>query len=237
MANNRNAIVNTEPTVSETPADLVAEKAAPELSPNPAGFGFTKQVQVDSLPDSGAFDTLYLLRIYDVNGLVKDYYLYKWTYDRAAGADGGRTQPHWERVYNPINNVEHKDGEHATPVRENTAPTPAPEKVFKGDVIFNGNIIYKGKKIKNEDDVGSIVKANPTLGGTETELTGLDIDGVKYKVPQPIPPEDELPEFPDADGTYTLKCVVSAGVATLSWVADEPAEPAEPAQTAGTDEQ
>jgi hypothetical protein len=136
MANNENAIVNTTPTTSETPADLVAKKVAPELSPNPAGFGFTKQVQVDSLPDSGAFDTLYLLRIYDQNGHVSDYYRYKWTCDKAAGAAGERTQPHWERVFNPVNNVKHEDGEHATPVHENTAPQAAPEKVFNGLVVF-----------------------------------------------------------------------------------------------------
>ena len=182
MADNENAIVNTTPTTSETPSDLVAEKVAPELSPNPAGFGFTKQVQVDSLPDSGAFDTLYLLRIYDPNGHVSDYYRYKWTCDKTAGAAGERTQPHWERVFNPVNNVKHEDGEHATPVHVNTAPQAAPEKVFKGKVVFEEDIYYKGRKLPEEDEVGSIVKANPTLAGTESELTGLDIDGTKYKV-------------------------------------------------------
>ena len=147
MANNENAIVNTTPTTSETPAELVAEKVAPELSPNPAGFGFTKQVQVDSLPDSGAFDTLYLLRIYDPNGRVSDYYRYKWTCDKAAGADGGRTQPHWERVFNPVNNVKHEEGEHATPVVVNVPPRPAPEKIFKGEVVFLQDPIIKGKSL------------------------------------------------------------------------------------------
>lgn len=149
MANNRNAIVNTEPTVSETPADLVAEKAAPELSPNPAGFGFTKQVQVDSLAAVGSprFDTLYLVRIYDVNGHVKDFYRYRWTCDKAAGAEGARTEPHWERVFNPVNNVKHEDGEHVTPVHENTAPKTAPEKIFTGKVVFNREPTIEGKKL------------------------------------------------------------------------------------------
>lgn len=30
---------------------------------------------------------------------------------------------------------------------------------------------------------GTEVVANPTLAGTETDLTGLEVDGVKYKVP------------------------------------------------------
>lgn len=230
MANNENAIVNTTPTVSETPADLVGKKADGKLSPNPAGFGFTKQVQVDSLPDSGAFDTLYLLRIYDANNHVKDYYLYKWTYDRAAGVEGGRTQPHWERVYNPVNNVVTKDGEHDTPVHENTAPKAAPEKVFKGLVLFNEEPTIKGLPLGEfvdkkaggvtEQELHDYVKPNPTLAGTETELTGIKIGGTKYRLPT-IP--QELPDVPEQDGTYTLQCVVSGGAATLSWVAVEPA--------------
>lgn len=31
-----------------------------------------------------------------------------------------------------------------------------------------------------------------------------------------------LPTLPTEDGTYTLKCTVADGNATLSWVADEP---------------
>ena len=76
-------------------------------------------------------------------------------------------------------------GEHEQKAVENNQPKRAPEKVFNGDVVFGGDIYYKGGKLKTEDE-GSIVKPNPVLAGTETSLTGLEIDGVKYKVDQPI---------------------------------------------------
>lgn len=37
-----------------------------------------------------------------------------------------------------------------------------------------------------EQGGGSEVVANPTLAGTEAALTGLEVDGTKYKVNQPI---------------------------------------------------
>lgn len=53
------------------------------------------------------------------------------------------------------------------------------------------------------------VVANPTLAGTEDILTGITIDGTKYKV-------DALPTYPETieDKTYVLKLV--SGV--LTWV-------------------
>lgn len=168
---NENAIVNTAPTVSETPSDLVAEKEN-ELSPNPAGFGFTKQVTVNSLSSPGAPNVLYLVPQYDGEGRVKEYYRYKWNVYKSA----------FERIFEPVNNVSYEKGEHATPVVENTAPSKAPEKIYNGPVAFNDDIFYKGKKLPEEDEVGSIVKPNPTLAGTEAELTGIDIDGTKFKV-------------------------------------------------------
>lgn len=204
MANNENAIVNTTPTTSETPSDLVAKKVAPELSPNPAGFGFTKQVQVDSLPDSGAFDTLYLLRIYDPNGLVSDYYRYKWTCDKAAGADGGRTQPHWERVFNPVNNVKHEEGEHATPVVENVPPTPAPEKIFKGKVLFFEEPIIEGKPLSEWSGAGH--EFDGILDVTETQTPS----GFDYVLPW-----NTTGERP-TDGNYILR--KSGGTTNLGFI-------------------
>ena len=40
-------------------------------------------------------------------------------------------------------------------------------------------------KAISEAPSGSSVEANPTLAGTESALTGLDVDGTKYKVEQP----------------------------------------------------
>ena len=207
MADNENAIVNTTPTTSETPAELVAEKVAPELSPNPAGFGFTKQVQVDSLPDSGAFDTLYLLRIYDPNGRVSDYYRYKWTCDKAAGADGGRTQPHWERVFNPVNNVKHEEGEHATPVVVNVPPRPAPEKIFKGEVVFLQDPIIKGKSLAEWlERSGEGLEFDGILDVTETQTPY----GFDYVLPWNTTGERPI------DGNYLLR--KSGGTSNLGFI-------------------
>lgn len=132
---NENAIVNTTPTTSETPSNLVGKKEAPELSPNPAGFGFTKQLVVNSLPSpSGEPNVLYLVPQYDGEGHVKEYYKYKWDFNSG-----------YIRVFEPVNNVSYKKGEHSTPVKENVPPKQAPEKIYNGPVAFNDDIIYKGR--------------------------------------------------------------------------------------------
>ena len=70
--------------ISETPSNLVDEGTAPtdeengKLSPNPAGFGFTKQLIVDSLPEQGEVNTLYLLKTLN-DGVLVGYRKYKWT--------------------------------------------------------------------------------------------------------------------------------------------------------------
>lgn len=79
--NEENAVVNQTPTPSETPSTLVGEGDATikELSPNPAKFGFTKQVFIDALSDvaTPAFDTLYLVRVKD-GGVVIGYIPYRY---------------------------------------------------------------------------------------------------------------------------------------------------------------
>lgn len=42
------------------------------------------------------------------------------------------------------------------------------------------------KQIAEQGGGGTEVIANPTLAGTEAALTGLEVDGTKYKVNQPI---------------------------------------------------
>lgn len=44
----------------------------------------------------------------------------------------------------------------------------------------------------NGDGKGSVVVANPELAGDEEVLEGLEIDGTKYKVPQPSEPVASL---------------------------------------------
>ena len=167
--NEENAIVNNAAKDSETPSDLVGKGENNELSPNPAGFGFTKQLIVDELPESGVPNTLYLLKVLN-NGLLVGYRHYKWT------PTEGYT------LVGPTPNVKLEKGTHEQKAVEVNQPQNAPEKVFNGDVVFKGDIVYKGRKLPEEDEIGSIVKPNPTLAGTETLLTGLEIDGTKYKV-------------------------------------------------------
>lgn len=132
-----NAIVNTTPTTSETPSNLVKKGENGKLSPNPAGFGFTKQVTVNTLSSPGSPDTLYLVPQYDGEGHVKEYYKYRW--DVATFA--------FERIFEPLNNVKFEDGEHAIPVHENVSPKQAPEKIFNGDVVFGGNVYFEGNAV------------------------------------------------------------------------------------------
>ena len=64
---------------------------------------------------------------------------------------------------------------------------------------------------KGEDGAdGTVVVANPTLVGTEANLTGLEVDGVKYAVPS----GGSGPAIPVADGDYILH--VANGVATYT---------------------
>lgn len=82
-----NAVVNNEGGDSQTPSVLVAESPSEtyeeesqhgsKLSPNPANFGFTKQLFVDSLPESPIVNTLYILNVYN-NGTLVGYCYYKW---------------------------------------------------------------------------------------------------------------------------------------------------------------
>ena len=160
-----NPVVNTSPTTSETPSNLVKKGEDDKLSPNPAGFGFTKQVTVNTLSSPGSPDTLYLVPQYDGEGRVKEYYKYKW--DVAAFA--------FERIFEPVNNVKFEEGEHATPVHENVSPKRAPEKVFNGDVVFNGEVYDKDGKIVS-------VEGNPTRKNGIYALNPLSVLKIGDKI-------------------------------------------------------
>jgi len=51
-------------------------------------------------------------------------------------------------------------------------------------------------------DHGTYVEANPELAGTESELTGLQVENTKYKVPQPTTVEAN-PELAGSEATLT----------------------------------
>ena len=128
-----NAVVNNEGGISETPSDLVDKGEGIELSPNPAGFGFTKQLIVDSLPDSGQLvNTLYLLTVKN-NGVIVGYRKYKWN-----PSDGyvfvGAT---------PDQKLE--DGPREQKAIVNTPERRALEKTFNGPVAFNDDVYFRGE--------------------------------------------------------------------------------------------
>lgn len=132
-----NAVANNPGGVSETPSDLVgASNEENKLSPNPAGFGFTKQLTVDELPENGKPNTLYLLRVKN-NGVVVGYRKFKWT------PTDGFTQ------FGATPDLKLEDGIRETPIQENNAPKEAPEKVFKGDVVFEKEPTIQGMKLSD----------------------------------------------------------------------------------------
>ena len=149
------------------------------------------------------------------NGVLVGYKKYKWT-----PTDG--------YVFVGVTpDLKVEDGPREQKAIENTTPSEEPEKVFNGLVVFNKEPKIKGEDLSEyinkkggvtEQELKAYVKANPTLAGTESALEGVEVGGVKYKVPQEKP--NELPTLPTEDGTYTLKVTVSGDTKTLSWVAD-----------------
>ena len=53
----------------------------------------------------------------------------------------------------------------------------------EGGLYAGDGYILEIKRKAVADTVGSVVVANPTLAGTEPDLTGLEVDGNKYKLP------------------------------------------------------
>lgn len=161
--NEENAVVNNEGGISETPSNLVAKsEEAKELSPNPAGFGFTKQLIVTELPASGAVDTLYLVKVTD-GGKFIGYRLFKWT------KLDGFVQ------YGATPDLLLKDGPREIPVKVNNAPKAAPEKVFTGDVVFYEEPIIKGKPLHEYiDSQGGVTEAElqAAINALSQTLTG-----------------------------------------------------------------
>ena len=57
----------------------------------------------------------------------------------------------------------------------------------EGGLYAGTGYVLEIKRKAVADTVGSIVVANPTLAGTEPDLTGLEVDGSKFKVPTELP--------------------------------------------------
>ena len=66
---------------------------------------------------------------------------------------------------------------------EQTVGLPTPTTDDEGKVL---KVDAEGKWALSTDAEGTVVVANPTLAGTEADLTGLQVGSTKYKVEQPI---------------------------------------------------
>lgn len=218
--NEENAIVNNDNDVSETPSNLVNNNLGLEtsqeeldkklqykrdgnvneskLSPNPAGFGFIKQLFVTpentatngepNLP--GEPNVLYLVQVIN-DGVLIGFRKYKWT------PSDGFVQ------FGATPDLKLKDGPRETPTRVENEPKRTPARVFDGDVAIIGDLFVKGQKVQGSADpltpsevvdivnegieggdieVGTEVVANPTLAGTESALTGLQVGDDKFAI-------------------------------------------------------
>ena len=162
--NEENAIVNNPDQVSETPANLVnnnvdnlvsAEELQEilqykkdgntnesKLSPNPAGFGFTKQEFVDSLPSvsNAQPNTLYIVKVKN-DGVVIGYRLYKFV------PFGNGEDAHFI-TFGATPDLKLVDSPREQKAVEVNEPKRSPAKVFNGDVAVNGDLFVGGKKIE-----------------------------------------------------------------------------------------
>ena len=149
-------VVNEE-QVSETPAVLVAPAEKPDqLSPNPANSGFTKQLFVDSLPETGEPNVIYVTPKQAAGGVV-GYKNYKWDI----------TSKKWERVLGSDPALKVLNGGQGVVDNEVNPPKKAPEKVFTGEVVFNQEPTIEGKKLHDwVDSEGGVTQEelNTALG-------------------------------------------------------------------------
>lgn len=160
---------------------LVGQGTAPELSPNPNGSGYTKQVEIISHNGS----TIYFLDG-DGNtqtGTAEENVLYlegelKYKYLRNAIIKPGTNEivvpAGWVRVENGPNSYK-KDGGRGTPVHENVQPQ-VPPRVFNEPVALNGGVTIKGKKLEDYVDThGGVTheELDEAIQGVEQQITDL----------------------------------------------------------------
>lgn len=185
--NEENAIVNNANDTSETPSNLVNEspdqeynKNGAKLSPNPAGFGFIKQLFVTpentatngepNLP--GEPNVLYLVQVIN-DGVLVGFRKYKWT------PSDGFVQ------FGASPDLKLKDSPRETPTRVENEPKKNLAQIFNGDIAVNGDLFVKGQKVGD----------NGIVNIDLTDLT-LDFDGhASYEFQWEDGQNLEIPEF------------------------------------------
>ncbi len=149
---------------------LVGDGVKPELSPNPNGSGYTKQVEVDALSSvvNPEGNVLYICQG------RKYKYLEQAIIDPAANKV--LVPSGFVRVDNgPL--IHLVKGERGTPVHENVAPQVQP-RVFNEPVALNGGVTIKGKQIEDYiDSQGGVTQSE--LDAAVTELNNKIANVVK----------------------------------------------------------
>lgn len=166
--------MSENPKKSLTPPILVAKPGEDNiLSPNPARFGFTKQIIVDSLPASGEVNTLYAKNIYNPDGSLLGYLYYTWS------AQGGFAYAPFA-VASP--NTVSKDGGRSQKAVVVNPEREMPEKVYNGIVVFKREPYIKGLLLSEYvDKHGGVTHAEleAAIAGVPhvsfTEGTGDDV--------------------------------------------------------------
>ena len=151
MSNKVKVVVNEE-KISETPTVLVGKaEQADQLSPNPAHSGFTKQSFVDSLPDSGEANVIYVVaQKSGIDQAIVGYKNYKWDLEKKA----------YVRVFD--NDPALKLLKGASGVEENVVNAPKKQvKVIDSDVIITGDLKVRGDiaGTQEERDIVNTVNA------------------------------------------------------------------------------
>lgn len=151
MSNKVKVVVNEE-KISETPTVLVGKaEQADQLSPNPAHSGFTKQSFVDSLPDSGEANVIYVVaQKSGIDQAIVGYKNYKWDLEKKA----------YVRVFD--NDPALKLLKGASGVEENVVNAPKKQvKVIDNDVIITGDLKVRGDiaGTQEERDIVNTVNA------------------------------------------------------------------------------
>jgi hypothetical protein len=167
--------MSENPKKSLTPPILVDKPGEEnQLSPNPAGFGFTKQIFVDSLPVSGEVNTLYAKNIYNPDGSLLGYLYYTWSAQggfayapfsvvtpNTVGEDGGRSQK--AVVVNPEREM--------------------PEKVYNGIVVFKKEPYVRGMILSEYvDKHGGVTHAEleAAIAGKVDKVAGMGLSHNDY---------------------------------------------------------
>ena len=94
-------------------------------------------------------------------------------------------------------------------------------KAYIASLISNGNSPSFWIELETPVTYQLTAQELKTLFGQNNIWATTGNVDVDYRADTKLYVDDQLPAVPATDGTYTLKCIVSDGAATLSWVEDQ----------------